>query len=180
MDKALSESEFWESNKSIQYEKPVDVTFGPDGALYTVHFIGSWFRDNVKHHISRIEYTGSCHPEEPKSPFRGCMDPTSSNYDPRVKHGCPGNICCNNSVKTSKPDAKELFHIGTHKARISVNIKEPGRHALRIFNVNGELLDSKRGRAATNYHFNDLPLGLYFIELNVNTHQYAKQVLVYF
>jgi hypothetical protein len=180
LDTALSESEFFNPNKEIKYEKPVDVNFGPDGALYVVHFIGSWFKDNPKQHISRIDYTGDCQPEVPKSPFRGCMDSKASNFDKRVRVGCPDNVCCEYQNAVNTPDPESLFNIGTRGARLTVSIKKSVPHMVRIFNVSGELMASKRGRVAGNYHYANLQMGLYFIKLSVDNREYTQSALVYF
>jgi hypothetical protein len=178
LDKTLSESEFFAPNKEINTDKPLDVKFGPDGALYVIHWIGTWFKDNPKQNISRIEYTGTCQPELPKSPFRGCADPKAGNYDPRVKHPCPNNVCCTPAPVVKRPDETKLFNIGLNEARLTVTIKEQGSHSLNVFNASGELIASETGRGARQYRFSSLKLGLYFITLEIGNYEYSKRVLV--
>jgi hypothetical protein len=108
------------------------------------------------------------------------MDPKASNYDKRVRHGCPNNVCCDYNTSVEAPDENTLFNISTRQARLTVTIKETVPHAFRVFNVNGELIDSKRGEAAKSYNFSNLPLGLYFIQLNVEDWKYTRSALVYF
>jgi hypothetical protein len=177
LDTALSESEFFHPNKDIHYEKPVDVIFGPDGALYIIHFIGSWFKDNAKHHISRIEYKGDCRPELPKSPHRGCMDPKASNFDKRVRHGCPNNVCCDYSASIQAPKAETVFniHLGT---ALSVSIKKSGQHSLRVLDINGKLIHSKHGQGAQAHKLSHMRPGLYLIHLKVDNRSYSQKVVV--
>jgi hypothetical protein len=177
MDKTLSESEFFAPNSQINTEKPLDVTFGPDGALYIIHWIGAWFSNNVKQNISRIEYTGSCHPEVPKSPFRGCMDPTASNYDPRVKYGCPGNSCCTPS-NVNKPDINRILHIGQKQGTLKVSVNEKVSHSLRVFNVSGKLMASEADQQARQYSFSGLQRGIYFITLEIGKWKFSRSTLI--
>jgi hypothetical protein len=179
LDKTLSESEFFAPNKQINTEKPLDVKFGPDGALYVIHWIGSWFKDNPRQNISRIEYRGNCQPAEPKSPFRGCMDPKAGNYDPRVKYGCPNNECCTSAPVDKRPDAKKLFSIVNHQARLTVSVKEQqGSHSLEVYDVGGKLMASEDGRGARQYRFSDFKPGLYFIALEIDNWKFSRRVLV--
>lgn len=51
------------------FNGPLDIQVGPDGALYVVEYGqqsgGLWFSNNGSTAISRLTYTGSCHPELP-------------------------------------------------------------------------------------------------------------------
>jgi cytochrome c len=51
------------------FEGPLDLKIGPDGALYVVEYGqtsgGLWFSNTAGTSISRLEYTGTCHPLTP-------------------------------------------------------------------------------------------------------------------
>jgi cytochrome c len=41
---------------------PLDMQFGPDGALYVLNYGNAYFGTTTETKLARIEYTGSCHP----------------------------------------------------------------------------------------------------------------------
>jgi cytochrome c len=44
---------------SMHFSRPLDLKFGPDGALYVIEYAG-WFSADAGTAIKRIDYTGSC------------------------------------------------------------------------------------------------------------------------
>ena len=50
----------------VRFTRPLDLKFGPDGALYVINYAG-WFSADAATSIQRIEYTGNCLPVGPSA-----------------------------------------------------------------------------------------------------------------
>lgn len=59
-ERDLPETIFPISNE--KFNSPLDMAFGPDGALYIAEYGTGWFSENDDSHISRIEYYGGDNP----------------------------------------------------------------------------------------------------------------------
>jgi len=64
-------------------------------------------------------------------------------------------------------------------SRLDISIKEPGPHSLNIYNLNGELIVSKRSTGAREYSLYPLgESGIYFVNVTAGNRKFSKRIVV--
>jgi cytochrome c len=60
----------------FHFNRPLDMKFGPDGALYVINYAG-WFSADAATSIQRIDYKGTCLPNTPNAIFSNAANAQS-------------------------------------------------------------------------------------------------------
>jgi glucose/arabinose dehydrogenase len=114
--------------KKITLHKPLQIKAGPDGALYVVNYDG-YRTVGANTGIVRIEYSGTCHPAEPK------LEQPSQVADRPAKG----------------PEA-----VITMAQGLSVEVSTEGAFTARVSDLLGRPLAMRQGRGRSKLVFNEL------------------------
>ena len=164
--------------------------FGPDGALYLIHYAG-WFNTWALTSISRIEYTGDCHPPTPRleeienpdvyypPPGYGCTCKDDTNYDENA-FALDIKACANtrqeDCVLKVTPQIADAYPFITLKAN-GVTVKKAGDHVISLLDIHGQTLKTWNGNQPVQYKYNGvLSPGMYFLSLTIGNHSSTHKI----
>jgi glucose/arabinose dehydrogenase len=162
---------------ALDVAKPLDFQVGPDGALYVLDYsCSAWRNVNPCTGIYRIEYTGSCHPDEPKletayypTPGYGCTCQGDANYDPDA-YGLDVHACADErDTDCALTNASRLTGSGSGISigPSAVDITLRGRHMMTVQDVFGRQVLARESSGPATYDYSALPeSGIYFVSVH--------------
>jgi hypothetical protein len=138
----------------------LEVKGGPDGALYINNYAG-WSNSNQNTNISRVEYTGDCHPAEPKLETVGCMDPGYEEYNANAVVQIEG--ACLTAIESADMVAGDTYE-GIHINDAIITVTDPGDHVIEITDIKGKPILSRAGTGTREYRVPEfIKSGIFFI-----------------
>jgi hypothetical protein len=170
------------TSDALDVAKPLDFQVGPDGALYVLDYsCSAWRNVNPCTGIYRIEYTGNCHPDEPKlddsyypTPGYGCTCPSDANYDVEA-YGLDVNACadqrgpdCALAIESRVTGPGSGMFIGASAVEITMK----GRHVMTVQDVFGRQVLLRENSGPATYDYSVLPeSGIYFVSVTTEKEQ---------
>jgi cytochrome c len=125
---------------------PLDLEFGPDGALYVNNYAGNRNSTSATG-IVRIEYQGDCRPAEPKLETAGGI--------PILRGG----------IRSVGPRVDIL-----HGPRLAVSVAAPGRIGLEIRDLRGRPLATRSATGPGPHYLDEVKSpGVYFLAVRCDT-----------
>jgi cytochrome c len=175
---------------AFEFHGPLDFEIGPDGALYILHYSGD-YTPNPFSSFSRIEYTGECHPAEPRleekvnpevyypPPGYGCLEQDDPNYDAEALAHDPA--ACANAASTISIHER---HDGDKEASLLISIFDSGPYLIKMLDVRGQLIASVEGKGADEYDLSRLirkqsVSGIYIIHVATSAGTVTRKKVVY-
>jgi cytochrome c len=126
--------------KSVILYKPLDMQFGPDGALYVNNYSG-YRTASATTGIVRVEYTGTCRPAEPTGLARGHQGPAGHRIGIlqgrglSVNASAPGDFTVEVRDFQGRPVASRS---GTDQGRFAfAEVRQGGVYVVRLVSAEG-------------------------------------------
>ncbi len=164
----------------------LEAEMGPDGALYVINYAG-WFNSNQNTNIARFEYTGDCHPAEPKleevadpnvyypPPGYGCTDVADPNYD-REALAHDSLACAGSTQIKDRLSAAQVTKILQNQ----VYFYGTGLHSVSVIDTKGRRRQTftGNGRAVYTLEAPEQP-GVYMISVSYDNEVINQKVVLY-
>jgi hypothetical protein len=106
----------------------------------------------------------------------GCMEVGYAEYNPNA------NVHVQDSCVTGVELTYEgkSFGVDVNASELTVSIAQPGRHSIRIYDVNGNLEAERKGEDARKHSFKDLKrAGMHFIRIDTQQGAVEKRVFLF-
>ena len=175
----LKEEEMWKGDDFTgAWGKMLDFQAGPDGGLYMLGYTcNTWRQVNECTGIYRIEYTGSCHPEEPKLETAGCTDPLFEEFNPSVPAEHHNQAACKTPA-TGVAVNGAAGGIVINRMHISIGV--PGRYSMSIQDVKGATVFSTGGEGPVTLPVSGIgKTGVYFVRVTTSLGTFSRRLMFY-
>jgi hypothetical protein len=175
----ISKDEEAFATSKFRLYRPLEMEFGPDGALYIINYSG-WFNSNSNTSIAKITYKGDCHPLEPKletayypNPGYGCQDILAPNFDPMSWAHDP--LACATAVKPGERSTGFVRAISS-----TIYITSRGEYTLKMIDVNGKVQMQLQGQGPRRHKLRSLaPPGLYVVVVKTSLGAWQQRIMVF-
>lgn len=168
-----------------KFSAPLDMSFGPDGALYVLEYGTNWFKGNDDAYLSRVEFYAGSNPPPVAvamtsksvgaAPLRTTLD-ASHSYDrggDKAKLAYHWELLSANGETTtigrSQVQNTEITALGTHTVRLTVSDEEGLSHSDQMEMVVGneapDVTITVKGNKSFYFEGQDLSYGVSVIDL---------------